>query len=90
MSTKFYEQYATATTANIPLKNMEESTLILKKIYSDCALCGRCKDRTSIVFGHGSYKPKIMFIGIEPSQYDAEIYAFFIINTVYSNARKKT
>ena len=71
----FYKQFRKDTNSNITLdfKNPLEE---LKNEFKDCSNCTLCKTRIenrSIVFGNGMVRPRVMFIGGFPSNYDSEL-----------------
>lgn len=68
----FHEQFAQNTNCDLPF-SADSPMSMIRELYDNCTECALSKDRQSIVFGYGAIRPKIMFIGLGPSNYDSEI-----------------
>ena len=69
---KFYDAISGDTNSNLPLDRTVSIDIIRREVEQG-KLCSNCIDKENPVYGYGAYKPKIMFIGFEPSQYDQDI-----------------
>lgn len=75
----FYQQFSGLTNSNLTL-NLVDPLQTIREEYKYCRMCSnrKCRvDNRGIVFGKGTIRPKLMFIGDAPSNYDAEVGAPF-------------
>jgi len=68
----FHKQLRQGTDCFLPFEVVDPLSEF-KKGYKNCQGCKLSEGRKDIVFGYGSIRPRVMFIGMYPSIYDAEV-----------------
>jgi len=67
----FYKQVRQGMDCFLPFEIVDPLVEFRKK-YKGCRECKLSQDLTGMVFGYGTIKPRLMFIGLSPSQYDID------------------